>query len=211
MTQRYARSERNALADSLLAAGPAAPTLCEGWLTKDLAAHLVLRERRLDAAPGIMLKPLRGHLQKVQDKLAAGPYPALVERFRTPPPLNRIGPLDEAMNLSEYFVHHEDVRRAAPGWTPRALEPGYEDALRARVKMTVRLGGRNFPARLVVHCPGLEPVPTGRGGPDAEVVELTGAPGELLLFFMGRQRAAEVNVQGSDVLADRLKQAHLGM
>jgi hypothetical protein len=36
--------ERLELCDLLLELGPDAPTLCEGWTTADLAAHLVLRE-----------------------------------------------------------------------------------------------------------------------------------------------------------------------
>ena len=40
--------------------GPDGPTLCEGWQTRDLAAHLVLRERRPDAAAGVMGGPLAG-------------------------------------------------------------------------------------------------------------------------------------------------------
>src|ERR1051325_1771812 len=100
MTERYAHQERLALADTLLAAGPDAPTLCEGWATRDLAAHIVLRERRPDAAAGILLKPLAGHNKKVQDSLAAGDYPALVDKVRNPQRLSpvRIGAVEEAMN-----------------------------------------------------------------------------------------------------------------
>ena len=81
---RFAHDERLALADALLAAGPDAPTVCEGWPTRDLAAHVVLRERRPDAALGILLKPLHEHLQQVQDKLAAEDYVALVGQGPVP-------------------------------------------------------------------------------------------------------------------------------
>src|ERR1700743_2358756 len=56
----YARDERLALCALLDRTGPDAPTLCEGWRTGDLAAHLVLREHRPDAAVGIMGGPLAG-------------------------------------------------------------------------------------------------------------------------------------------------------
>lgn len=57
----FAKRERLLLADLLETAGPDAPTLCEGWQTRDLAAHVVVRERRADAAGGIMIKqPRRG-------------------------------------------------------------------------------------------------------------------------------------------------------
>jgi uncharacterized protein (TIGR03083 family) len=38
-----AQEERNELCDLMLETGPDAPTLCEGWTTRDLAAHLVIR------------------------------------------------------------------------------------------------------------------------------------------------------------------------
>ena len=45
--------ERRRFADALLEVGPDAPTLCDGWSTRDLAAHVVLRDRRPDAAGGL--------------------------------------------------------------------------------------------------------------------------------------------------------------
>ena len=37
----YAQDERAALAALLDETGPDGPTLCEGWQTRDMAAHLV--------------------------------------------------------------------------------------------------------------------------------------------------------------------------
>ena len=210
MTERFAHDERLALADSLLAAGPDAPTVCEGWLTRDLAAHIVVRERRPDAALGIMLTPLQSHLQQVQDKLAADDYVTLVGKVRFPQVLSlvRIDAVEEAINLVEFFVHHEDVRRGRPGWTPRELPPAHEEALRKRVERTAQLASRRFPGTIAVHSPGLAPFEVGAGG---ERVDVNGAPGELLLFFTGRQRVADVEVSGPDGLVERLKGARLGL
>jgi uncharacterized protein (TIGR03085 family) len=208
----FARSERAALADALLAAGPGAPTLCEGWATRDLAAHLVLREHRPDAAAGIMLDAVAGHTKKVQDRLAAGDYPALVDRVRRGPLLLR--PFDEAMNVVEFFVHLEDVRRAAPGWTPREIPPPYARALAGRVKTSARMSARRFPARIEVSGPGVEPFKVNErtGGDTAEnTVRVEGAPGELLLFFTGRQSAADVSVTGPGDLTEKLRGAPLGI
>ena len=47
------------------------PPLCEGWTTRDLAAHLVVRERRPDALPGLMFGPLASHTARLQNQLAA--------------------------------------------------------------------------------------------------------------------------------------------
>ena len=65
---RHARSERLALCRTLERVGPDAPTLCPPWRTRDLAAHLVLRERRPDAAPGIWLRAAAGRTRRVQDE-----------------------------------------------------------------------------------------------------------------------------------------------
>ena len=55
MTNRdLAQLERGRLCDLLLVVGPDHPTLCEGWTTADLAAHLVIRERKPLAGPGIV-------------------------------------------------------------------------------------------------------------------------------------------------------------
>ena len=63
-----------AMCDTLEKFGPDAPTLCEGWTTLDLAAHLVAREARADAAIGLVVPALAGHLQKVMDQYKAKGY-----------------------------------------------------------------------------------------------------------------------------------------
>src|SRR6185437_5657802 len=119
----YARDERLELCALLDRTGPDAPTLCAGWRTADLAAHLVLREHRPDAAAGVMGGPLARHTAQTQRKLSKRtPYPKLVEMIRTGPPrfsFFGIPGVDAKANFAEYFVHHEDVRRGQPDWQPR--------------------------------------------------------------------------------------------
>jgi len=160
-----------------------------------------------------MLPPLAGHTKRVQDDLARGDYAQLVEKVRHPQSISllQIGAVEEAMNLVEFFVHHEDVRRATPGWTARDLPEGYEQALLGRVRATTKLSARRFPGEIVAHAlgaAGAEPIRAGAGG---ERVEVHGAPGELLLFFTGRQRAANVEVTGPDELSEKLRGARLGL
>ncbi|HET6212215.1 MAG TPA: TIGR03085 family metal-binding protein [Micromonosporaceae bacterium] len=208
---RPARAEREALADLMVQLGPDAPTLCTGWTTRDLAAHLVVRERRPDAAPGILLNPLRDRMERVRAGTArAEPYDTLIEKLRNPPwwSMSAVAPIDVGINTAEFFVHHEDVRRAQPDWTPRELPPATESALWSRAKAMGKLGLRRFPATVVLHSPGYGETKAGRGGPE---VRLSGPPGELLLFCFGRQRAAQVNVVGPDDLVDRLRTARLGL
>jgi uncharacterized protein (TIGR03085 family) len=207
---RYADSERQSLADLLLAVGPDAPTINEGWLTRDLAAHLILRERRPDAAAGVLLKPLRGYADRVQSALAARPFPELVAQVRNPPwwsPVsNRL--VDELANTMEFFVHHEDVRRAQPGWQPRELPHGLQAALWKRVPGLARLSLRRFPGRLLIQAPGHGEARAGAGGED---LRLVAPPGELTLFLFGRQRVARVQLDGPAELTGRLRNARLGV
>ena len=148
----YSLDERLALAALLDQTGPDAPTLCAGWQTRDLAAHVVLRERRPDAGVGLMGGPLAGYTARVQRQyLDRYSYPRLVELFRSGPP--RLSPfaipgLDETANTVEYFVHHEDVRRAAEGWTERELPAGLADVLWKRLKGS-RLFLRSAPTGIV--------------------------------------------------------------
>ncbi|OYV23782.1 MAG: hypothetical protein B7W97_02165, partial [Mycobacterium sp. 20-66-4] len=59
-----AQRERAALVETMRSLGPDAATLCDGWTTRDLAAHLVIREYRPDAAPGILIPFFARHTAK---------------------------------------------------------------------------------------------------------------------------------------------------
>jgi len=136
-----AQHERAGLSALLAEVGPEAPTLCGGWHTRDLLAHLILRESRLDAAPGILVPALSGYTDRVQADVAARAWPELLEQFRSGPPL--LSPyrlLDAQVNAMEFFVHHEDVRRVRDGWEPRQLSSGAEDGLWRRLRLI--LAGR---------------------------------------------------------------------
>jgi uncharacterized protein (TIGR03085 family) len=203
---QFAPIERSALADLMLELGPDAPTLCEGWATRDLAAHLVVRLSRVDAAAGIMIPALAPHLKRVQDKVAARDWPVLVDQVRSRPWW--LGGVDEAMNRIEYFVHHEDVRRAQPGWQPRELSEEFSQALWSRLRMQARLALRTTPATVTVTAPGFGSTSVGRGGPQ---VDLVGHPGELLMFLMGRQDHAIVELAGPEEIAGRMRSARFGV
>ncbi|MEV0639734.1 TIGR03085 family metal-binding protein [Streptomyces sp. NPDC050619] len=203
----FAKRERLLLADLLEAEGPEAPTLCEGWLTRDLAAHVVVRERRPDAAGGILIKQLAPRLERVTAEFTAKPYEELIQLIRTGPP--RFSPfqlkqVDEMSNTIEFYVHTEDVRRARPDWTPRELDPVFQNALWSRLERTSRLMGRSSPTGLVLRRPDGQTAVAHRGTP---VVTVTGAPSELLLFLYGRQNEADVELDGDKEAITRLHQA----
>ena len=206
----YARRERAQLADLLLEVGPEAPTLCAGWTARDLAAHLVIRERRPDAALSVLIPPLAGHGEHLRKEKAGQPYEQVVAEVRDPPwwsPLSN--PVTgELVNGLEFFIHHEDVRRGRPGWIPRALDTGEQQAIWRTVRFTARLGLRKLHLPVLLRAPGFGEVAVGGDTPRAT---LTGEPGELALFVSGRQRAAKVDIDAPPEIAETLRTANLGM
>ncbi|MBQ1158729.1 TIGR03085 family protein [Streptomyces sp. A73] len=207
----HAKRERLLLADLLETHGPEAPTLCEGWTARDLAAHVVVRERRSDAAGGLLIKQLAPRLERVQGEFAAKPFDELVQLVRTGPP--RLSPfalkqVDEAANTVEFFIHAEDVRRAQPDWSPRELDPVFEDALWRRLETAARMYGRKSPVGLVLRRPDGQTAVAKRGTP---VVTAVGAPSELLLFVSGRQEHADVELDGDKDAVTRLHRTGLGL
>jgi uncharacterized protein (TIGR03085 family) len=204
----YAQAERQSLCDLFLAVGPGSPTLCEGWQTADLAAHLVLRERRPDAGPGILLSPFARYTARVQAQIRdRSSWEELVGTVRRGPPLP-LRPADEAMNTVEYFIHHEDVRRAGPEPEPRELSTSFQQALWRRLRGMGRLLFRRSPVGVVLDAPGFG---TATVSTKAPAVLVRGDPGELLLFASGRQGVARVNLEGDEDARSRLRAAPMGL
>ncbi len=214
----YARDERLALCALLADLGPAQPTLCAGWQTADLAAHLVLRERRPDAAAGIPGGPLARHTKSVQSRLARRtPFPKLIEMIRTGPPRASLFGLpgaDERLNTVEYFVHHEDVRRAEQDWEPREIDDGLNELLWNRLGLA-KLLLRKAPVGVELVREDGEPGSGRRVRRTARartpVVTVTGTPAELTLWSMGRTGAAHVRLDGSDADVAALQAAAWGI
>jgi uncharacterized protein (TIGR03085 family) len=204
--------ERRKLCDLFDEVGPHAPTLCGDWDTAELASHLVVRERRPDAAAGVVLKPLAGYTDKVQRQIAETPWPQLVDRVRRGPP--RLSPfrfeaVDRAVNTVEFFVHHEDVRRARPGWTARDLDVELTDDLYAALSRGARLLARKSPAGVELHpSDGRPKIVAKRGAP---VVTVRGPVGELTLFMYGRQAHADVEYDGPPDAIASVRTASFGI
>jgi uncharacterized protein (TIGR03085 family) len=214
----YARDERLALCALLAELGPDRPTLCTGWQTADLAAHLVIRERRPDAGAGIMGGPFARHTRAVQSRLARRtPFPKLIDLIRTGPPRTSLFGLpgaDERLNTMEYFVHHEDVRRAQPGWEPRELERGLADFLWNRLGMA-KLMLRKAPVGVELVREDAQPSGGRRVRRTVKartpVVTVTGTPAELTMWAMGRTGAARVRLDGADTDMAALQAASWGI
>lgn len=202
--------ERTRLARALATAGPDAPTLCSGWRTRHLVAHLVLREHAPLVAAGLAFPPLAARTAAATEELAetardvAG-YAALLARLDTlPPAWHPAQWAGDAMNLLEYVVHAEDVLRAtgtAPPVTARLPEPAGRDAAVWRLLAgRARMLYRSAPCGVVLVVPGGPRVVARharRGGEHAgQVVVLRGAVTELVMHAHGRGDHAEVRLGG---------------
>ncbi len=205
-----ARAERADLCDLLEEVGPDQPTLCEGWSTRDLTAHLVIRESRPDAALGILGGPLASWTEKVQNDAASQDYGKLVRLVRTGPPIwsyFRLPWVDGQLNTIEYYVHHEDVRRGGQDWTLRDLDPELQDFLWDRLK----LAGRGWFGSVKG---GVTLVRTDDQGGEHKaksgdpMITLRGTPGELTLVAFGRS-AVDVDVTGDPDAVMAFRQARL--
>src|SRR5690348_13490887 len=101
----WVEGERHSLTVALRAADPDAPTLCAGWTTRHLCAHLVQREHAMlrniwdqvtTKTPGE--EPFLRRL--VDDAETPDGYAALVDRFEAGPSRRSLmGRFDEALNL----------------------------------------------------------------------------------------------------------------
>ncbi|MEE2056401.1 TIGR03085 family metal-binding protein [Rhodococcus artemisiae] len=180
-----ARRERHALVKTMSEVGPEARTLCGDWTTRDLAAHLLVRERRIDAMPGIMLPALADHTEKVRRELTDRQWAHLLADIDSGPP--KWSPLylvDSVANATEMFVHHEDVRRGESGWEPRRLSAEDQDALWKYARAIGRTSYGGTDITVVFERPGGDRVTVRKRGP--QTVVLRGEPSELLLHAFGR-------------------------
>ena len=208
-----ARAERAALCDLLDQLGPDEPTLCSGWTTRDLTAHLVVREGRPDAALGVLGGPLAAWTGKVQNDAASQPFDKLVRVVRTGPPIwsyFRVPFVDGQMNTVEFFVHHEDVRRRSDGWAARELDPDLSDFLWDRLKLGGRLLFNGVKGGVILQR---------TDGPSGEVdvhraksgkpkVTLTGTAGELTIIAYGRHET-DVLVEGDAEAVAAFREANI--
>lgn len=193
--------ERAALADALTQVGPGAPTLCAGWRTEHLAAHVVLRESAPLVAAGIVVPALAPRTEQAVQELgdrSAGQdaYADLVARVRRGP--GRWHPLEwsDAAQLVELFVHTEDVRRGSHdrSVSARPREAGHDEALWRGLGRMAAMLYRGSEVRVALGDGAGRVLRAGpRTGP---TVVVTGDVGELVLHAYDRATVARVELAG---------------
>lgn len=206
-----ARAERAALCDLFLTVGPDAPTLCGDWTTRDLAAHLIVRENRPDAAAGILIKAVADHGEKVRLEVAKGEWTALVDKVRKGPPFwspTRLGAVDRLANTVEFFVHHEDVRRGRELAEARTLDAALSDVLWGALGRMAKLLVRKAPGGLTFVDPDKGSVVAKAGDP---MVTVKGPVGELILFAYGRQANSHATLDGPADVVEATRTARFGI
>ena len=210
----YSRVERLALCDLFDQLGPDRPTLCEGWDTYDLAVHLYVRESDPMAGPGIVISALaettERRMKRAKERYS---FAEVVDKVRNGPPtvsIYAVPKLGPQLNTTEYFVHHEDVRRAQSSYDVRTLPAEQQRGLWKAVRVASKTMNRKSPTGLVLRLPdGTTSVakrPTELGS-----VTVTGEPAELVLFCFGRQRVADVHLDGETEAVEQLRNASFGV
>lgn len=196
-----ARRERLALVETMRATGPEAPTLCDGWTTRDLAAHLVVREWRPDAAAGVVVPVLAARMEELRLRESERPWDELLETIAGGAPwYSPLRYADRLANAAEYLVHHEDVRRADGEWTPREFDLEDLDRIWSLGTTVAKTFLRRVAARVDIRTPpGLRLTKAGAvstGAALAPLVSVTAHPVELLLWAFGREAVA-VDISGA--------------
>lgn len=208
---RLARTEREALCDLALQLGEAEATLCGDWTVKDLVVHLLVRERS-PAAAGIVVKPLNPLTDLESRRLASRDLSVLVEKLRHGPPVwspYAVPKLDTMFNTIEFFVHHEDIRRAQPDWEARELPAEAEKVLWGMVRTAGKALVRRAPVGIAIENSATGSRVVLKDSPQQVVVH--GLPSEVTLFVYGRQAQAQVELLGDDEDVAALRSSSLGV
>jgi len=212
--ESMSRTERAALCNAALEAGELAPTLCGRWTVKDLVIHLLVRERDPLGAPGILVPQLGSLTDRSARRLADQDFSSLVERVRKGPP--RWSPmalpaLDRAVNTLEYFVHHEDIRRAGPDWEPRELTEREQKIIWKAIGVAGKGLVRPSGVPVEIRWDGEERNRSAilRRGEEPAVV--SGPPAELALFLFGREQHAPLKFTGPARHLKELRRGELGL
>ena len=210
MAEHLDQRERQELCNLAVQLGAGTPTLCEGWTVEDLVAHLAVRENDPRSAPGIIIPRFAGYTEKLQNRVKSKGFERNVEKLRGGPPALpwRLPVLRELLNLNEWFVHHEDVRRAN-NMKRRDDRPDLDDALWGVTQKMVKLTAKKLgdTGLTLVRANGARNVVRDK----PQMAELRGEPSEIALYLVGRRAAADVTIEGDPVAVRALETAQLGI
>jgi len=204
MNQSIAKSERSGIAETLLKVGPDSATLCSGWTSFDLLIHLILREKRPDAAFGENIPFLKDKSQKLKAAIIAKGFEQAVEDFAKGPKLPSFFALpgvDAVANAFEFIVHHEDLLRAQPDYQIREIPSQQLETLWKWFTKSAPLYFRKAKMGLVLESElGTYTIKTGK-----ECLTLKGSVIDLILYAFGRKSVTNIEFSGDSELIELFK------
>src|SRR5699024_2466960 len=95
----------------------------------------------------------------------------------------------------EFLVHHEDIRRAALEWVPRRLSEAENRTVWAQTRVALLPFAAKADGPVRLSAPGFGTRTAGSRSNKDSATTITGEPLELLLYLMGREDHALVNVR----------------
>ncbi|MCL4449526.1 MAG: TIGR03085 family metal-binding protein [Actinobacteria bacterium] len=226
--------EREMLCQTLQEVGPNGPTLCQGWNASDLAAHLLVREHNPLTLPGMAFDKafggiLAGYTSAAMRRAQLSGFDDMISRLRLGPPLlYRMKGPSALINLAENWIHHEDLLRADDTGTCAACDHkeqhrelddtlwkvigfyGYIASLRLK-GVSLRLLGADGQSKHIGKSRVISHGGDKAGNGESNVVTLEGAPGDIVLYLTGRQKAASISVDASPHAMEILNSAKLGL
>ena len=190
-----AKQERHAICHTLRKVGPSAPTLCQGWNSKDLLIHLIIRENRPDASVGIFLPIFNSYTKSVSEKYEQKSFDELISIFENGPKIPSpfaIPGVDDLVNSFEYLVHHEDLLRAQSDFQPRIFSDEDKNVLWQRFTKGAIFFMRKAKVGVVAKSDqGVHTIKTGKN-----VVTISGDVIDLILFAFGRKSNTKIEFEG---------------
>jgi len=206
---RWMDAERQALVATFRETDPDAPTLCAGWDARRLLGHLVQREHSLwSQLMDVAAKREPGHEKHLSELVATAEtpegYEALVARFAAGTgPANPMTWFGDSVQLLEYIIHHEDVRRGVGTPEPRVLPAAEQEALWKRMPFLAKMTYRKSPVGVSLARPTGDSAVVKKG---ENGVVVTGDVVELALYLSGRREAAAVAITGQPQNIEAFKQ-----
>ncbi len=206
----FAKRERSAICQTLRKLGPDQPTLCQGWSTKDLLVHLIVRENRPDAAVGLFIPFLSSYTDSVSKKYSEKSFEDLIMIFengpKSPSPFS-LPKVDELANTFEFLVHHEDILRAQDNYQPRKLSEEDAKFVWSRFTKSAVFFMRKIKVGVVAKTD--QGIYTLKRGND--VVTISGNLIDLVMFAFGRKNTTEINFEGNPTAVEKLKNSDLSL
>lgn len=203
--KQLAAAERRDLADLLETLTPAqwdAPSLCEGWTVRDVAAHVVsYEELSAGQVAGRFVKARlrfgRANALGVQEYAARGPEAIIALLRAHAVPRGITAGFGGRIGLTDATIHHQDIRR--PLGLPREIP---DERLRAVLDFLPRARVLPSPGNMR----GLHLVATDLGWSRGNGPEVSGPAEALIMALAGRAVALpELSGAGVKRLAMRLE------